>query len=141
MGERVTSVYPHKEAFLRYAAANCGLPAVHEGGHEEVVPESELTLLVPDQPQNIPIRRLRTVLVRVNAVRAAEFSANRSCTDRPFEGTVVKSDHKEIRRGHEVIGLAGKDCGALLVDTANNTEMGYLVRTFSDPAYRSLVTL
>lgn len=141
MGEKITPAYPHREAFLRYAAANCGLPALYDGSHEEVIPESSLLLQVPEKPQNAPYVKWRPVIVKVRAVRAAELEANHASVDRPFEGTVVRSGHKEMKRGHAVIGLISRDCEALLMDATNEAEMSYLVGTFSDPAYRAQVTV
>lgn len=139
--KRTQGSYPRNEAFLRYAAANCGVPAIYQNTHEAVEPEAALTFWVFNQPQNVPERLLRAVQIKVATVRSGELAVNRACLDRPFEGVVTASDHKELRRGRQIIGLVSQGCEALLVDASNQPEMAYLVDSFKDPAFRELVTV
>lgn len=134
--------YPRGESFYRYAAASCGMAVVYRGSHEAVSAEAELTLFVHDPPaQNTPERRLRAVRVQVNAVRSRELAIGAGSADRPFEGVVKQSDHKKIKRGHNVIGLISRDCEALLLDTTNTEDMEYLISTFNTPQYRQHVMM
>jgi hypothetical protein len=133
--------YPHTEQFLKYAAANCGMPVTHRAEHESIAPGSTLVLLAPSPPQVTPERKLRTIRIRVDAIRAGKLAVNEDSQDKPFEGTVIKSSHAEIKRGDEVIGLASQTGDTLLVNTSNPTDMQHLEETYSSAEYRKQVVL
>ena len=133
--------YPHTEQFLRHAAASCGMPATHKEEHGSIDTGTILTLVAPSQSPANPENKLRIIRVRVDALRLGELATRREPAEKPFEGTVVKSSHSDIKRGDDVIGLATKTGETLLVNASNEADMDYLQTTFSKAEYRNQLVL
>lgn len=81
------------------------------------------------------------IRVRVDAIRAGKLAVGQECPEKPFEGTVLKSSHTEIKRGDGVIGLASETGDTLLVSTANPADMKHLEETYTSPEYRKQVVV